>query len=281
MKILVYLLLQVFCAALFGQNLVPNGSFEEIDSMVDREMGIKVLHWYSPNIGTPDFLHPANNLFKGSINGAPSSYMGTYFAQHGTAYAGLVLIMPKTSLPMEHIQIRLTESLVKDQIYDVAFWVRPAYDFSDYFTSSIGALFSKDTILRWESGIRIADGTKIDYTDIITPDLKAHIVSPEGFYLTDTTWTCIKGTYLAKGGEEYMSIGVFWISDFALEKAYFHLKAKSYCPKCLNKMIKIFIKRVLVENPHKNIISSENKYLNAGFPYYLIDNVSVIAKSVE
>ena len=48
---------------------------------------------------------------------------------------------------MERISGFLIEPMIKGKRYEVSFWIRLAYQFSDYASYNIGIYFSKDSII--------------------------------------------------------------------------------------------------------------------------------------
>lgn len=275
MKSCVCVFIMFWGLRLAAQELVPNGSFE---SVVDTGFRVEISNWYSPNNSSPDFLHPLNDssVSQDGYISAPSSYMGTYYAHTGQAYAGLALIFLTPPLVMEHIQVKLLKPMTKGETYNVSFWVKPAYLFSDYFTASLGAYFSSDTILKSKGVLEMLDGEKTGYLEIMSPNLTSSISSSTDSVLSDTSWFCISGTYIASGGERYMTIGMFWEDNPVIKKMYFKAISNPGNLKNQEKLVKLIRQLAMVPNLYKQIRSSENIYFKAGFPYYLIDDVSVV-----
>ena len=123
----------------------------------------------------------------------------------------------------------------------------------------------------------------------MSPELRAHIGNAMGNYITDTNWVEISGIYTAQGGEQYVTIGMFWDDTPAVVEAYEKYKNKNtrHNKKILSKAIK---KNLLVVNPYiKKYKKLEDEYIRPHSPYYyrywdrekknlyyLIDDVSVI-----
>ncbi|GIV44916.1 MAG: hypothetical protein KatS3mg035_2039 [Bacteroidia bacterium] len=251
------------------RNLVYNPSFEEHfycpPPMFKDSFPCK--GWWSPNIGTVDYFHQCSQIAEYRV---PLNYYGYYQAHSGNGYVGLVLISVET-LSMEHIQGQLIEPLKAGKQYKVSFWIRLAYSYSDYAACNIGVYFSREKILKgkfWEA--------KDSYIEGITPELTAHVSNPKGNFITDTGWVEISGIYTAKGGEIYITIGMFWDDHPKVIKAW--KKAKENpgwnTTKRLGKKIE---KHLLKKNSHM-----EKQYKDAPtkvkqhYPYYFIDDISVV-----
>lgn len=244
--------------------MVPNPIFEDFEACPP----IKIESWYSPSfVSKPDFYHPCNFS-------APKSYVGHYKAYMGEAYVGIALIaLGYPGLDTEHIQTKLIERLEEEKSYRVSFWVRPAHMISSYFIKgNPGLFFSEDKILYSD----VYHYKSPNYTEMISPDLKAHISPEKERWISDTVWTEISGIYTAKGNEEYVTIGIFWEDNPKVVKAYEKALNENEFSKNQIKFGKVFEKECLIENPYKTIISNAEKSFGFLYPYYLIDNVQVI-----
>lgn len=116
------------CSALgMAQNLVPNGGFEEYDSLPDRDGVYSVLrHWQSASgkdsqdltYGTPDYFHvDAVGTAK-----APLTGMGTVIP-FGKGVMGLVTFNEKVADFREYVLVPLSKPLQKGATYWVSYWV--------------------------------------------------------------------------------------------------------------------------------------------------------------
>jgi hypothetical protein len=257
------------------ENLVYNGSFEE-NCICQYNFYIDTFAcegWWSPNDATPDYY---NKCMNDHINSYHDYYKLHYEPKTGNGFIGLALIGVKYFW-MEHIQSQLLEPLEAGKRYKVSFWVRLAHKYSDYATYNIGLYFSKDPDFV---------GKKYNvssYLRYMTPELRAHIKNPGGNFITDTNWVEISGIYTAQGGEQYITIGMFWDDTPAV------VKALNRCKKNNN-----LFNREYLSNAFKNNLLIENKYIDEIFvkkffkksisefkheskvPYYLIDDVSVV-----
>jgi hypothetical protein len=95
----------------------------------------------------------------------------------------------------EYCYTELTETMKAGEKYAVSFWVRPA---SGYGTAinSFGAHFSKEPL---------QGNNSLAYLP-----LTEHLGLPSDKLLRDTTlWTLVQGTYIAQGGEKFLTLGNF------------------------------------------------------------------------
>ncbi len=223
------------------ENLVYNGTFEE-NCIFPNNFYIDTFAcegWWSPNDATPDYYHKCMNNHTNSYY-----YYKSHYEPHSDdGYIGLALIGVKYFW-MEHIQSRLIEPLEAGKQYKVSFWVRLAYKYSDYAAYNIGLYFSKDPdILGKKYNVS-------SYLRYITPELRAHIRNPDGNFITDTNWVEINGIYTAQGGEQYITIGMFWDDTPAIVEAY------NLCKENNNQ-----INREILSEAIKNNLLVENKYI--------------------
>jgi hypothetical protein len=95
----------------------------------------------------------------------------------------------------EYCYTQLKEPMIAGKTYRIEFWVRPAVAYGTAI-NSFGAHFSKEKVTG-QGGLGVIG-------------LEEHVGNPVDRILIDTNaWLLIKGDYLAKGGELYMTIGNF------------------------------------------------------------------------
>lgn len=194
MKKLVTIVFAFIAANCWAQNLIPNNSFEVIDSCPFSNTNINVAPpWFQPSKGTTD-------VFNGCapINGVnvPNAYFGFQYAQEGIGYAGIVLFSVSPPNYREYIAVKLSDSLKENVLYCLKLHVSLADGSSwNYSISSIGVHFSPDSIYQ----------NNDDPLQVI-PQFENF----NGNFINDTTsWLLIKGNYTAIGGEKYIYIGNF------------------------------------------------------------------------
>lgn len=207
MKLLWNISFLLFGLPFWGQNLIPNGSFEDTISdcyyqrWVDPGTAFFSMaqSWFSPNKGTPDLKAPDGNC----------PYTGTNFgstgvnvlATDGNNYAAFYTYDTNdlNSDFREYIGIQLSSSLLPLE-YCLEFDIRlmPA----SLFSTSIGVLMTSDSI-------NMSSNTNIE----IEPTIQ--IGSP----YVDTNWTRVKNRFVANGNEEFIYFGNFYNDDNSMISA--------------------------------------------------------------
>ena len=172
----------------FSQNLVDNPSFEKGMCPKDYSQIMYARGWKG---FSSDYFKscPKEEKYLTKKMSTPENSQGYQKPRTGIAYAGLVT-------PKELLQTKLMESLKKDSIYYVEFFVNLS-DSSSYAIWDIGVYLSNISFdYNWGS----------DIYDTIIPQIR----NPKDRYLTNTIlWTKISGFYKAKGNEKYLTISSF------------------------------------------------------------------------
>ncbi len=196
MKIYTFLILLYFSISiLYAQNLVPNPSFEKVDSTARNRLSPHqyrnkhfAKQWFVPNGSSPDLIYSRYDDY-GKMARLGKASMGLFV--HSTK-----LFDGKRDY-REYVECELKSPLVAGKEYIVEFWVKLIYEFTDGAgTSHIGCYLSKK---------RIDGNTNQD----------RFALSPQ--FMSDSTkilnnfeeWKRIGGKYIAKGGESYIIIGSF------------------------------------------------------------------------
>ncbi len=184
-------------------NLVPNWSFE-IDSLCP-DGGSEINYappWYNPTWGSADYF----NTCAGSsitVMGVPLNVLGYQYAKTGDAFAGIYTYdsyVGATNETKEYLQVKLIDSLIQDRKYCISFYVNLAkppntFTYNNVAITEIGIYISNNAVLT---------------TNTLTLQNTPQIQSPHGLFLSDTVnWVEISGTYIAIGGERYITIGNF------------------------------------------------------------------------
>lgn len=176
------------------QNLVPNGDFELYDTCPQTaDMISNAIGWYMPTLGTSDYY---NACAPDGGMSVPNNFIGFQYAKSGVGYAGLWAFGGGSGFPVswEYIQRELSEPLTAGQTYRLCFYASLA-DHSDYAISQIGANFST---------------TAISSNNWLSLPYTPQIQSPDNVFISNAmNWTLISGTYIATGGEKYITIGNF------------------------------------------------------------------------
>lgn len=189
----------------YSQNLVPNGSFEVFSACPNFYTQIyKAVGWFQPHkypgVGnsvnsssSSDYFNSCSPVPYLSI---PSNAVGFQYARTGNAYAGIAFftIWVNGNGYREYIEVKLNQALVENKKYDLTYYVSFA-EGSLYSTTKFDAYFSNDSLLH----------TSIDLIKIP--------VSPQIQYngrIDDTlNWVAVSGSYIANGGEQFLTIGNF------------------------------------------------------------------------
>lgn len=181
---------------LFGQNLVPNPSFENITSC---PTGLSQYNLATPwaippgSITTPDLFNTCN-VTACSVD-EPNNFVGVAAPFSGNGYAG-ILAGSYTACPncKEYLQMQLTAPLIANTQYCVSFRVLRA-SFTRVASNNIGMYISNGTVNQ--------PGNQPINT--VTPQINCLTI------ITDSAnWTLISGLYTAVGGENYITIGNFY-----------------------------------------------------------------------
>ncbi len=209
-KLAAFIVLIIYVTIGFSQeNLVPNFSFERengcpigasISGQYVNEVKENCLDWDSP-IPSADYFNKCNNFPSGNgevgvagILGFQNNFFGRQRAYNGNtsrkAYAGIygVHFGP---LGYEYLQVKLKEPLIQNFRYRIAFRISLA-DKSQFSLAGLGALLTESPpspILNSLQG-----NPQVVYNDFVDHTKK---------------WTIIEGTFIAGGGEEWLTIGTF------------------------------------------------------------------------
>ncbi len=179
-----------------GQNLVPNGSFEQVGKKPKKLGSIEnATGWVSPTGVRAD-------LFSGSKVpdiAVPENVYGKESALDGSNYAGIVGFSYGNKLPRSYVMARLEAPMKKGMRYCVKFNVSLA-EASKYASNNIGAKLSKKPF-----------GTDSKVSIIEEPSL-LHFNNDHKIMSARYNWTEVCGLYQAEGGEKYITLGNF-LSD--------------------------------------------------------------------
>lgn len=190
-------------------NLVYNPSFESHTDCPRKINAVGVLTvvdaWYQPTKGSADYY----NICGSKECNIPKNKLGIQDAYDGEGYCGIYASQDNYR---EYLQTQLKEPLVKGATYRLTFRV----SLSEYSTgaiATIGGLFTSERITDTTQGILMHRETKRISTSVvqtINTFYQPQVVNPKERILDDTKgWQLIEGTFVASGGEEFLSIGNF------------------------------------------------------------------------
>jgi gliding motility-associated-like protein len=216
-------------------NLVKNGGFEQnikcpknlTDSQTFNSL---VGDWKSPTSNSPKYFNSCAPISSGLS--VPDNYAGSQIARSGVAYAGLSVFTNPTTYDAslgklrQYLQTKLNSPLKAGRSYYFEMFVSKADSSTmGYAVSNIGAYFSSSNLSRNDS-----------FEFAFTPQ----IVSTA--FLSDRlNWVKISGTYVASGGEQYLTIGRFGnedattvmnINGFATRESYYYLDDVALIDSC-------------------------------------------------
>ncbi|MCG9909877.1 MAG: gliding motility-associated C-terminal domain-containing protein [Flavobacteriales bacterium] len=156
-----------------------------------------LVYWYSPDSTSTEYYHSINNITFLSL-GVPKNAGGYQQPFEGVSYVGILVYYDKkyddSYYYKEYIQTKLKEPLKPCTEYTLSFYVSLA-DTSNYASPNMQAAITKDSI----------------YSQI--PWIIDHVnptYAGPGNAVNDTAnWTLLSYTFMAEGGEQYLTIGDF------------------------------------------------------------------------
>jgi OOP family OmpA-OmpF porin len=175
-----------------SQNLVPNPSFELLNTCPVNDNFSNIQNWFSPTTASPDIFDTCSVDVANEI-GVPQNFAGYQNALDGSAYAGVDSYDTADSY-REYIEIKLTSSLIINTKYFVTFYVSLS-DTSREAIDQMGSCFSIDTIKRNDSA----------------PFNNAPQISNSNFnYLNSkANWMKVSGSFIADSAYNFITIGNF------------------------------------------------------------------------
>ena len=172
-----------------GQNLVPNGSFEDLDDC-PNDLGQleKAKGWHNPSLASPDIFNICND----SAVGVPQNWIGNQPPQDGNGYAGIISKTGNNQNYREYVQIQLKSKLKQGKPYYCEMYVSKA-DINIMMDKKLSILFTDS--LTFQSNSEYIQATP----QIVT---NTYFVDKDG-------WTKFSTVYIAKGFENAITIGNF------------------------------------------------------------------------
>jgi len=198
-----------FVFSLSGQNIIKNGSFEEVvdgycpasTTSTYEQINDNILHWRVNTTGgvtlidewnTPDYFHSCSH----NVNS--SNFAGYQPFRTGEAYMGIKITNLQNINLREFLFQELEEPLEAGNQYSFTMYVSLAESTSVHGINSLGAAFVNNEIIddlpTPQSLIDLNISPQIEHSEVIS---------------NTTDWTEISGTFVAQGGENYIIIGVF------------------------------------------------------------------------
>lgn len=224
---------------------VENGSFEKFDECFKHYGQIEAALAWEQLLGSSSDYFNSECSHGETIAGVPDNYVGHQYANSGNGYAGFYLFNAnftssnrKDFMYREHIRTKLIRPLKRNVKYDVRAFVSLA-ESSSFITNQFSFCFSNQENMHLEQS-----------SSILSCERKLTVSLSGEFNHDNENWVEISGTYMAYGGEQYLTIGLFY------EDVDFRKYRK-------------IIKKHVVESPPKKL-NQKTRYC-----YYYIDDVSV------
>jgi len=243
---------------LSGQNLVKNAGFEllyenysfkSIDPF-DNPDSLICQNWYVLNNGTPDYwVNGSLKKYKENGEGViPENIKGKAF---------LGLCISRFDGYTEHVTGEIRYPLMKDSIYKFGLMLCSLKKFNHHFVSKIGVKFLTNK----------AEGSlsKPYYEYILQKKVFADIEINVSDQSDTICWRTYNAEYVAKGGEKYFTIGMFY-----QDQEKFNDIMDNLWLEYSNRLIKKQSIFILNEEYRYKEFWGEN------MSYYFIDDVSLV-----
>lgn len=172
-------------------NLVPNASFEQIDSCPNGGDDFFVSNWINPTQSTPDCFHICNNQINGNV-GVPENFAGYQSPFDGDGYIGLYTYEDLSEY-REYVLCELSQTLEANKTYSVSMYVSLS-GYGNMATDRLGVVFSSTIPFQNDYGVLSVSTAPISF---------------EGVILDTIEWQHLVWKYEAGGTEQYMLIGNF------------------------------------------------------------------------
>jgi len=181
------------------QNLVPNGSFNDINdcNVSNWSSSVQSVEFWYAGIQTPDFF---NYCFNSGYQ-VPNMFVGFSHPLSGAGLAGLGLFINNNNgaVNRETISVELSTTLDKNSFYCITFFYKNSQsDDLVYSTEMLSGMFTSDTIT---------------IVEIENPAIQLHNQVDEVY----NGWRKFKSYYQPQGGETTFSIGYFGTLDYQHE----------------------------------------------------------------
>ncbi len=210
-------------------NLVPNYSFEQFDTCPYRASGIDPFcqEWFTPMLYLDPAFNPCNPNIYGSSDyynscnngsfGIPNNLFGYQDFKTGNAYAGfgLLAVSHPPGYPYhntkEYIEVKLKSELARNREYCVEFYYSISEITYNYHPIAIEVLIT-DTIVK-----RMPHPLYYMYEI----HANAQISSNLPVTIDSINWIKVSGSFIAKGGEKYITIGNFQNTDYIWKSTHY------------------------------------------------------------
>ena len=170
-------------------NLVPNPSFEDTIFCPFSPGDVDGIEAWIKVTGSVDYFNSCN----GNLYSVPSNYVGEEFSQSGEGYVGLGP-WADNFLFREFIGVSLDEPLDSGQRYLIKYHLSMA-DTVQYALRNFGAWFTEAQPPN-DLGVLLSAEPQVIYAG-------------EAFLDDQDGWMTIEGSFIAEGGEQFLTLGNF------------------------------------------------------------------------
>lgn len=173
-------------------NMVSNGSFEDLTKKVKTAGSIEqATGWESPTEAKADLYHTYS---KSEDFNTPKNMYGDCDPLDGEGYAGILIYADKNAGGRQYLQARLKSDMQEGKAYCVKINVMLAW-MSKYASNNISVYVSKKPV---------------DFENIEENPVAPQVKHTQNKIFEDQfEWQAICQTYVAEGGEQFITIGNF------------------------------------------------------------------------
>lgn len=192
-----------------AENLVYNPSFEEHTICPKKIESLGVLTivdaWYQPTAGSADYFNRCGSR----ECGVPSNKIGIQEPHSGDGYCGIYCSKDNYR---EYLQTELKQPLKKGKTYRLRFYASLS-EYSSASIATLGGLLSVERITDTTRGIlmrRSRSNMSNNITQTLSSFYSPQVENPPERKIDDPqAWQLIEGTFIATGGESFLTIGNF------------------------------------------------------------------------
>jgi OOP family OmpA-OmpF porin len=179
-----------------GQELVPNGGFEQYSSCPSYISQLyQANSWTLANQGSADYFNQCSDPNAWNAVSVPSNLFGYQPAHNGGGYVGISLNgFSQVYSYREYVQVPLLSPLNAKACYHFEMYINLG-DLCKYTTHDLGVYFSNTLLTYTNTNLNLPLTPQISNMPNNRPDT--------------LNWTLVGGTYTAVGGEKYLTIGNF------------------------------------------------------------------------
>ncbi|MBI1289207.1 MAG: T9SS type A sorting domain-containing protein [Flavobacteriales bacterium] len=204
-NIFTFLLLSPCFLCAQNVEVISNGSFEILDSLQSPDPQcpgsggeISISLGWSTAKGSVDYYNACSNSIYPDY-GTPNNRLGFQLPRTGNAYASLLCYIDAWTNEREYLWGELSSPLIANQKYYLEYYVNLS-DSSNFAISNFGAHVSVNDTRYLSSGGFLNLESSIHF------DTTSAIKDTDG-------WTKISGTFIAEGGEQYLTLSTFGLDS--------------------------------------------------------------------